>query len=237
MIASALSDALATMFRPEFRGTFLKTLGVTILVLLAAWFGLKELFDWLVMPWVATGVGDLPAWASFLAPLAAILAGIALAIGLGLLLAPTTALVAGLFLDGIAEAIERQDYPQDRPGEALPAGTALAQSVKFLGVVVLGNLLALFLLLVPGINLFAFLLVNAYLLGREFFEFAAMRFHSIPEAQALRRRHAGTVFLAGLLIAGLLAIPVLNLAAPLFAASLMVHLHKRIARSEARKLR
>ena len=55
-----------------------------------------------------------------------------------------------------------------------------------------------------------------------------MRQHPIPVARALRRRHAGTVLLGGLVIAGLLAVPVLNLLVPLFGAALMVHLHKSV---------
>ena len=99
-------------------------------------------------------------------------------------------------------------------------------------MVLLGNLLALFLLLVPGVNIAAFFLVNAYLLSREFFEFAAMRFRSEAEARALRRKHALTVFLAGLVIAVFLAVPLLNLLTPLFAAAMMVHLYKRLAAAE-----
>ena len=37
------------------------------------------------------------------------------------------------------------------------------------------NIVALFLLLIPGVNLIAFYLGNGYLLGREYFELAAMR--------------------------------------------------------------
>ncbi|MND77505.1 CysZ-like protein [compost metagenome] len=73
-------------------------------------------------------------------------------------------------------------------------------------------------------------MVNGYLLGREFFEFAAMRFRSPEEARAFRAKHASTVLLAGMLIAGFLAIPIVNLLTPLFAAGLMVHLHKALAK-------
>ena len=107
-------------------------------------------------------------------------------------------------------------------------------SLKFLGVVILGNLLALALLFVPGINLIAFFVINAYLLGREFFEFAAMRYRSEAEARALRSHYGVTVFLAGLLIAGFMPIPLVNLLTPLFAAALMVHLHKAISQREAK---
>jgi CysZ protein len=91
---------------------------------------------------------------------------------------------------------------------------------------------ALFLLFIPGVNLVAFFLVNGYLLGREFFEFAAMRFRSPDEAREFRVKHALTVFLAGLVIAAFLAIPLLNLLTPLFAAGMMVHLHKLISHRE-----
>jgi CysZ protein len=65
-----------------------------------------------------------------------------------------------------------------------------------------------------------------------------MRFRSEDDARALRRENAGTVFLAGLVIAAVLAIPLLNLVTPLFAAALMVHLHKAIsARQRARPSR
>ena len=97
---------------------------------------------------------------------------------------------------------------------------------------ILGNLVALFLLLIPGVNIGAFFLVNGYLIGREYFEFAAMRFRPEADARDLRRRHAGTVFLAGLVIAGFLAVPLLNLLTPLFAGAMMVHLHKMLSAAE-----
>ena len=110
----------------------------------------------------------------------------------------------------------------------MPALRSLVLALKFFGVVVLGNLVALFLLLIPGVNVGAFFVVNGYLIGREYFEFAAMRFRPEEEARAMRRHHAGTVFLAGLVIAGFLAVPLLNLLTPLFAAAMMVHLHKML---------
>jgi CysZ protein len=108
-------------------------------------------------------------------------------------------------------------------------GEAIIASIKFFGVVIVGNLFALMLLFIPGVNIIAFFLVNGYLLGREFFEFAAMRFRSAEEARLLRSRHSGTVFMAGLVIALFLAVPIVNLLTPLFAAGLMVHLHKALA--------
>lgn len=232
MILEAARAALLRLFTPEFRSVFFKSLGLTLLALIGLWFGLKEVFDWLALPWIDQLLPGFPAWAGWLAFIAAVLAGIGLALGLALLIAPVTAIVAGLFLDDVAEVVERTDYPNDPPGKPVPLPQAVVLSLKFFGVVILGNIVALLLLLVPGINIAAFFLVNGYLLGREFFEFAAMRFRPEADAKALRRKYAGTVFLAGMLIAAFLAIPLLNLLTPLFAAAMMVHLHKMVSAGE-----
>jgi CysZ protein len=148
---------------------------------------------------------------------------------MALLLAPVTAMIAGLFVDDVAEVVEKRDYAADQPGSPMPMFDALVQSLQFFGIVILGNLAALILLFVPGVNLVAFFLVNGYLLGREFFEFAATRLRPKQEARDFRRKHASTVFTAGLVIAAFLAVPILNLLTPLFAAGLMVHLHKALS--------
>lgn len=229
MILAAARQSLTNLFAPETRSVFWKVLGLTILVLIGLWFALRGVFIGYLWPYVADLLPSVPDWAGWLGFVLAIIAGVGLALGLALLIAPVTALIAGLFLDDVAEVVEKRDYPTDPPGVAMPMARALLESVQFLGVVILGNVIALLLLLVPGVNLIAFFLVNGYLLGREFFEFAAMRFRSSQEAKAFRQKHRGTVFLAGLLIAGFLAIPFLNLLTPLFAAGLMVHLHKAIS--------
>lgn len=232
MILDAARLSLINLFAPETRAVFWKTLGLTILVLVGIWFALREIFILYAWPWFAAFFPDMPDWTGWLTLIAAIAAGIGLALALALLIAPITALIAGLFLDDVAEVVEKRDYPNDPPGKAMPLGEAVASSIKFLGVVIVGNIIALFLLFIPGINLVAFFMVNGYLLGREFFEFAAMRFRSPLEARAFRAKHASTVFMAGLLIACFLAVPIVNLLTPLFAAGLMVHLHKMISKRD-----
>lgn len=229
MILDAARLSLANLLAPETRSVFWKVLGLTILALVALWFAVRELFVWLALPWIDTLMPGTPAWAGWLTFVLGIFASLGLALALALLLAPVTALIAGFFLDDVAEVIEKRDYPNEPPGRPLPLGEAIAGSAKFLGVVILGNLVALVLLLVPGVNLVAFFLVNGYLLGREFFEFAAMRYRAPAEARLFRKKHRSTVFLAGLLLAAFLAVPFVNLLTPLFAAGLMVHLHKRLS--------
>lgn len=237
MIIQAATTALQRLFTPEYRTVFWKVLGLTLLLLIGLWVAVRQLFIALAWPWLAALLPGLPDWAGWLGIVAAIIAGLGLALVLAFLVAPVTALMAGLFLDDIAEIVEREDYPGEPVGTELPIGRAIVVSLKFLGIVIIGNIAALFLLLVPGVNLVAFFVINGYLFGREYFEFAAMRFHSERDAKALRSRYGITVFGAGLLIAAFLAIPLLNLLTPLFAATMMVHLHKAIAKREADTLR
>lgn len=229
MVLEAARLAFANLFARETRGVFWKVLGLTLLALAVLWIVIRDIFIWLALPWIDQFLPGIPVWAGWLGFVFGLFASIGLALGLALLISPVTAVIAGSFLDDVAEVVERRDYPLDPPGMAMPLGESMISAVRFLGIVILGNIVALFLLLVPGVNLIAFFLVNGYLLGREFFEFAAMRHRRPQEARDFRAKHAATVLMGGLAIALFLAIPILNLLTPLFAAGLMVHLHKMLS--------
>lgn len=217
MLSSAIA-AFTDILTPPFRAVLWKSLALTVGLLVLIWLGLQGLAGWLIdspYPWLDTSL--------------TVLTGIGVFVGLGFLVAPVMSLFAGLFLDEVAELVERTRYPGDPPGKAQPLGVALRETLVFVGVVIVGNLVALMLLLVPGVNVVAFVVVNGYLLGREYFEAVAMRFGTPEEARALRRANAVTVFLAGLVVAAVLAIPLVNFLTPLFATAFMVHLRKRLA--------
>lgn len=214
--------ALQQALSPPFRSVLLKSVGLAVLLLVLFGIGLQALIAYFI---------DLQNQSVEL--IATIIASIGIVVGLVFLVPPVTSLIAGIFLDEIAETVERTYYPQDPPGRAVPLGQSIPASIRFFWVVVLVNLGVLVLLLVPGVNVVVFLVANGYLLGREYFELAAARFRPIEEAKALRRRNATEVFLGGLLIAGFVAIPVVNLLTPLVATAFMVHLQKRIAGREA----
>ncbi len=222
MIIEAARKAAAELPRPRFRSVLLKSVGLTMLLFIGVWIGLEAAFSSFVAPflgawpWVTTAI----VW----------LLGAGVFIGAGFLLAPVTALFAGLFLDDAAEHVERVHYPADQPGQAVSLARSIWLTIRFTLLVIVANLIALLLVLLPGINVVIFFLLNGYLLGREYFMFAAMRFRSEDEAALLRRRNSTEIFLAGMVIAGFMAIPVLNLATPVFAAAMMVHVHKSLSR-------
>ncbi|ESR26091.1 sulfate transporter family protein [Lutibaculum baratangense] len=217
MLKDAL-DAFRDVFSRPFRATLLKTLGLTVAVLAGLGVGLYLLFaHFVALPW---------GWAEWSLD---IVAALGLLIALAFLVAPASTVVAGLFLDDIAARVERQAFPAIGEGTGVPFVRSVVLSLRFFAVTLAANLAALVLLLVPGVNLVIFLLVNAYLLGREYFELAAMRYRPPEEARSVRRVNGGRVFAAGLLVAGYVSIPLLNLTTPLFATSFLVRYHRRLA--------
>ncbi len=227
MIIQSARLAASQLFEAEFRHVFWKSIGLTLLLLLVAWIGLEALVSHLLTPllgswhWTATAL----VW----------LTGAGMFLGAIFLIAPVSAAFAGIFLDDVAAAVEARHYPGDTPGEPMAIIPGIFLAAKFLLVVAAANLVALMLVLLPGINFAIFFLVNAYLIGREYFQFAAMRFRPEAEVNRLRRDNNLTVFLAGLVIAGFMAVPILNLATPIFAAAVMVHLHKMISAREGQR--
>jgi CysZ protein len=176
------------------------------------------------------------AWPDWIETSVQVLGGLALVVASIFLIPPVTSLIAGLYLDDIAAVVERQGFPADPPGRELPIARSIWLAVRFFFVVLIVNLVALLLLLVPGVNLVAFYAGNGYLLGREYFELAAMRHVSEREAKRIRKANSTTVLLCGLIIAALASVPILNLLTPLFATSFMVRMWKRIAAKETSRL-
>jgi len=224
MLIQAAFAAVRQVFSAPLRAILWKSLGLTVGILVVVWFGLTQAINWFLSQHHLSV--DYP----FLDTLAVFFAGAGLFVGLAYVMPAVSILVAGYFLDDAAEIVERTDFPGDPPGVALPLGTAMFYAVRFAGLALLVNLVALILFFVPGVNLVAFFGANAYLLSREYFELAAGRFRPMAEAGAMRRHYGGTTLLAGVLLAGLMVVPVLNLVTPLFGIALMVHVHKGLSR-------
>src|SRR5919201_744092 len=155
----------------------------------------------------------------------AVVGGVAVVVLTWLLFPAVVTLVVSGFLERMIVAVETRHYPD------LPAPTPLSLwhsvwvALRFTGVTLLLNLLAVPLyLLLPAVNVAVFYGVSAYLLGRVYFELVALRRLNPRTARRLRRSHQLRLFVAGLLITGLLTVPLLNLVAPLLAAAFMVHL-------------
>ena len=216
-----LDDALASfaeIFSPPFRAVMWKSAGLTGVVLVA----LGLVLDRLALSFFHVG----PAW---LAAVASVLLALGIIAGMILLAAPTVSLVAGFFLDDVAALVEREIDPMGPPGSPVRLGPSIAMGLRFAILSILANVVVLALTLLAGLGVPAFFLVNGYLLGREYFELAAMRHMPRQDAVNLRRRNAGPVYVAGLIVSAFVAVPLLNFLTPLFATAFMTRLVKRLA--------
>ena len=141
--------------------------------------------------------------------------------------APVAAFFASLFLEEIAKKVEARYYPADPKTLGASFCATLFVGLRLAILVLLVDLALLPVdVAVPGAAEIATILANGWLLGREYFELAALRHLKRSAADALRRRHSGGIFAAGVIISVLTAVPVADLIAPLFGAAFMVHMFK-----------
>lgn len=226
MIKAAVAAA-GQIFSPPFRTVLWKTLGLTVLMLAL----LGVVAEKLVIAYVA-----LP-HAAWLATTLHVVAGLGLVVGLVFLVTPASFVVAGFFFDELADHVEAEMAGPAGRGRPMAIGPALWVGLKFGAISLVVNAVALLLLLLPGVNAIAFFGANAYLIGRGFFELAALRYRDIDEVRELRRRHSLRIFLAGCLCAALSAVPLVNLLTPLFATALLVRVAQPIVGRQRPSLR
>ena len=215
---ASMRRAARLIFDPAFAGIAAKAVLLTVLLFVAALALSEYALSWLPV----LGSPAVNLLLKLLAPFLFLFGGIVLG-------PPVAALFASLFLDQVAARIEARDYPAmvARPASfvmTLRAGLKLAALVLGVNLVLLPFDLGL-----PGLGELLGLVANGWLLGREYFELAALRHMDLAEAGTLRRENGGVVWLGGVLIALASMVPLLNLAAPLFGTALMVHLFHRVA--------
>jgi CysZ protein len=231
----AAVKALSQMMSPPMRSILWRSIGLALVLIVVLAIGLQRLLSWFATygeVWLEGLLG--PSWHASLEVLSwiiSIAAGFGVVFGSVFLMPAITSLVASLFVDDVADIVEREYYPAERPGTALPFNQAIFEGIKTALLTILVYLIALPFVFLAGAGFLIFFLAAAWLLGREYFELAAMRFRSPEDAKAMRRDNAATIFTAGLFIAAFVSIPIVNLATPIFGMAFMVHMHKRLSGS------
>ena len=224
MLFRAASLTLGQIADPVFRGVVFKS----VLFTLALFVGLTVVFYWAV-PEVKFFESDWLQWANSALEVGGSLAFFAVLV---LTFSATATLVAGIFLDDIAEAVERRHYPHDEPGRSADFSKTFGVSLRFIGITVLLNMLVLpfylIALLFPPLFACIFYGLNGYLLSREYFELVSLRHKDAKAARQLRKANGLRVFSAGVVIAFLLTVPVVNLFVPILATAFTLHVFKAL---------
>ncbi len=209
MLADLLR-AFSMLGDPRVRTVLWLGIGLSLLTLAALVLGVEGLLRWVSH----TGYGWLDAAVQVLGVLGTVV--VAWFLFPGVVVA-----VSSVFLDRVVDATEERYFPQLPTARAVPVATAVPAALRLLGITVLLNVLALPLYFVPLINLPVWLALNGYLVAREYVELVGLR--RLPHAMVatLRREHRISFWLAGTLVAFLLAVPVVNLIAPVVGAAFM----------------
>ena len=182
-------------------------------------------------------IGDFPIrWVDDLISWAFI--GIMLAASV-FLMVPVASLFTGFFLEDVAAAVEARHYPDLPPVHRIPLGDTIRDSVNFFGVLVaVSAVAAIVALIFLPFAVPIFWVVNGFLLGREYYQMVAMRrFRAWEEAgcfkagaNAARKRNVGPAWVAGILMAAPLSVPLINLFVPVLGVATFTHLFHRLER-------
>ncbi len=221
---SALAKAFAQLEDPRIR----RAIGLSVATALAVLFALGFAI------WFIVAQLQIVPW-GWLDTTINLVTGVGLVLAVWVLFPAAVSATIGLFLETVAAAVEARHYPGLASQRQQPIYEAILTGLKFFGVMVLLNLLALPFYLIPVVNAFVFYGLNGYLLGREYFETVAQRRLDARQAAELRRKEKGRVFFAGVLITLLLTVPLLNLIAPVIATAFMLHLFASMSSQAGRR--
>ncbi|WP_347851523.1 EI24 domain-containing protein [Planktomarina sp.] len=226
MILSDFLKSVAQFDDPKFRRVLWRGMGLTIALLIAACllvnFGINQLLS---SAWAANLIGD-QSWLGALINIGGVLFTIALSIWL---MVPVTSAIIALFLDEVAQAVEARHYPHLPKQTATKLQDQILVGIRFLGILLLANIGALILsMILPLLAPFVFWATNGYLMGREYFQMAAMRRMPRAQAQELYQRHQGSIWTAGILMAIPMSIPLVGLFIPILGAATFTHQFERL---------
>jgi len=229
-----LVKAVGQLGDADLRKILWRAVALAVLVFAALW-GLS----WWLLDWAG---GGLVAWLGTDGFLGGLIEGLvelgglaAVLIASFLLFPAVIGMAQGVFLEEAAGVVEGRHYPDLPPAAEQPILEAVRDALSLTLTTVVVNVVILpvylILSLVPPLNVILFYALNGYLLGREYFEVVAVRRLTHDRVRTLRRRHRGRLTAAGVVIAVMLTIPLVNLLAPVVATAFMVHVFERLRRT------
>ena len=211
-----IRTSILDLFDSKMRAVFLKTVSISIIVILGLMLLIWGLFD-SVQIFEFNFLNKLISWA-----IGAILFIIASAV-----LGPMMIVIGGIYSEDIAHYVEKKHYP-NRVGHRF---VGVAESIKTGGRLLFNcfivNILLTPIYIVGGffpiISVLIFFGVNGYLLSRELFEIVASRhFERNDRVLFWRANRGGSIFI-GVIIICLSAVPFLNLISAMLGMIITTH--------------
>ena len=133
MIDAAVK-ALSQILSPPMRTILWRSIGLALVLITVLAIGLQRLLSWFATSgegWAEAMLGpNFHTTLNVLSWVVSIAAGFGVVVG-GIFLMPAiTSLIAGFFVDDVADLVEREYYPAEEPGMALPITLATVEGVK-----------------------------------------------------------------------------------------------------------
>ena len=130
----AAVKALSQILSPPMRSILWRSIGLALVLITLLAFGLQRLLSWFATSgeiWLDGMLGpSFETSINVLAWIVSIIAGLGVVFGAVFLMPVITSLVASVFVDEVADHVELEHYPAERPGTALPFGVAMTEGVK-----------------------------------------------------------------------------------------------------------
>ena len=130
---NAAFKALSQILSPPMRSILWKSVGLALVLIVALSIALQRLLGWLSTMgelWAEGVVGaDYSTALNVFAWIVSIAAGLGVVVGAIFLMPAITSLVASFFVDDVADVVEREHYPAEKPGHALPVARATFEGV------------------------------------------------------------------------------------------------------------
>lgn len=133
VIFSSFFKALGQLGNPRFRNVLFLGLGLTIGLLIAAYFGLLAVLNTLGLYDLAAAQMGEGGWGAWIINATSFFAIILLSV---FLMVPVASAFTSLFLDRIASAVEDRHFAYLPPADPVPFSEAMKDTVNFLGVLI-----------------------------------------------------------------------------------------------------
>lgn len=236
MLAQAINRSWQQLLHPKFRSVFLTALFAATTTLVFLTLGLKAYwpesfqFGWEWLDEFGDGIASAGFWS-------------VVGVGSYLLFPGIVTMVMGLLADKIATAVEEEYYPNRIGVRHVPISDTIFSAAKLTLLMLVINLLALvpyllLLILTSGLGtLTLFIVVNGYLLGREYYEMVAARHVDRRKMKHAHATNSGKIFMGGAVIAAMFLVPFLNILAPIIGAAMMTHIVHHIGVVEPEPIR
>lgn len=142
------------------------------------------------------------------------------------LMIPAASLLTGLHLNAVADEVEAQHYPALGPSTHQNSYKLWHDSVNYFGLMFAINAVSFLSFALFGLlwGLVLFWALNGWLLSREYVTMIAERRLDPATIRAFRQRHRGPLLLAGIALAVMLSVPLLNLLMPAIGIAAFTHL-------------